>query len=338
MFFGCKKEGGGDKNLEKLISGMIWISEGKFAQGAVIGDSYALSHEKPSHEVYVDGFYIDITEVTNAQFSRFIEETGYVTVAERPIDWEIMKKELPKGIPKPHDSLLRAGSLVFKKAETSVSNLNDFSKWWKWTAGANWRNPKGPQSSIKGKENYPVVHIALEDALAYCKWAGKRLPTEAEWEYAARGNQKNAIFFWGKNEKKLPQNANTWGGEFPVSNDTLDGYEGLAPVKQYPPNPFGLYDMAGNVWEWTLDDYDTEYYKKLSLSVDLITNPKAVMEQLPNQKEQQKVIKGGSFLCSATYCASYRISARMSSGVNSSTEHLGFRTVTTKGMISNYIN
>ncbi|MGB5820293.1 MAG: formylglycine-generating enzyme family protein [Saonia sp.] len=313
----------------KVPEGMVWIPGGIFEQGAVPQDKMAMAHEKPSHTVAVDGFFMDITEVTNAQFSQFIKETSYVTVAERAIDWEEMKKQLPEGTPKPHDSIMQPGSLTFKKTKTSVPNLYDFSQWWNWTIGANWRHPDGPKSSIAGKENEPVVHIAVEDAQAYCKWAKRRLPTEAEWEYASRGNQKKTIHFWGDDVSPLSQKANTWDGEFPVTNDKTDGFEERSPVKSYPPNDYGLYDMAGNVWEFTSDWYNTKYYGELASLNTVAVNPKGAHTayNAGNPYAKEKVIKGGSFLCSASYCASYRVSSRMGNALDSSAEHLGFRTV-----------
>lgn len=194
---------------------MVWIPGGEFVQGAVPQDKMAMEHEKPAHKVAVDGFFMDITEVTNAQFAQFVKETAYITVAEREIDWEEMKKQVPAGTPKPHDSILQPGSLTFKKTKTTVPNLFDFSQWWHWTiGGANWRHPNGPKSSIKGLDNNPVVQICYEDAMAYCKWAGRRLPTESEWEYAANGGKSGTIYFWGDNRDVLSKNANSWKGSF----------------------------------------------------------------------------------------------------------------------------
>ncbi|WP_422860770.1 formylglycine-generating enzyme family protein [Flagellimonas sp. S174] len=312
----------------KVPKGMVWVPGGIFKQGAAPQDKMAMQHEKPSHQVAVDGFFMDITEVTNAQFKKFVDQTGYITVAEREIDWEEMKKQLPANTPKPHDSIMQPGSLVFRKAKSSLPNLYDFSQWWEWKIGANWKHPEGPKSSIKGKDDHPVVHIAYEDALTYCEWAGKRLPTEAEWEHAARGSNHDAIFFWGNDFYQLNSHANTWEGEFPVENTEKDGFERTAPVGSYLPNQFGLYDMAGNVWEWTTDWFNTKYYSELGKK-GLVRNP--IGADVPYNPSiplaREKVIKGGSFLCSESYCASYRISARMATSKDSGAEHLGFRTV-----------
>ncbi len=308
--------------------GMVWIPGGKFIQGAVESDDMAMHSEKPAHPVAVDGFFMDENEVTNAEYKNFVDETGYVTVAEREIDWEEMKKQLPPNTPKPHDSILQPGSLIFKKTKESVPNLYDYSQWWEWKIGANWKHPYGPDSTIKEKENFPVVHISLEDALAYCEWAGRRLPTEAEWEYAARGGQSNARFSWGNGETKLAAMANTWEGKFPTTNTKEDGFESRAPVKSYPPNPYGLYDMAGNVWEWTQDWYNVNFYQD-ALKRGMVKNPEGAQTAYnPNNPQiREKVIKGGSFLCNASYCASFRVSARMANSTDSAQEHLGFRTV-----------
>jgi formylglycine-generating enzyme required for sulfatase activity len=324
----------------KTPKGMVWISGGEFIQGAGPQDNIAMAHEKPAHKVAVDGFFMDITEVTNDEFKKFIDETGYITQAERKIDWEEMKKQLPEGTPKPHDSIMQPGSLTFNKTQGPVPNLYDFSQWWRWTIGANWKQPNGPSSSIKGKGNHPVVHISYEDALAYCEWAGRRLPTEAEWEKAARGNQEASTYFWGENSSVLSQMANTWEGEFPVMNTQTDGFENRAPVKTYPANEFGLHDMAGNVWEWTSDWYNTNYYKEVATDKELIYNPSGA-ESPYNERDlyaKEKIMKGGSFLCNASYCASYRISSRMATSMDSSSEHLGLRTVAAVEMVRNMNN
>jgi len=318
-----------------IPEGMVWIPGGTSVQGAVAQDAMAMEHEKPAFKVAIDGFFMDITEVSNAQFKKFVDATGYETVAERAIDWEEMKKQLPEGTPKPHDSIMQPGSLTFKKTKAPVTNLYDFSQWWNWTIGASWKHPNGPKSTIVGKMNEPVVHIAYEDAEAYCEWAGRRLPTEAEWEHAAKGKNENATFFWGDDETKLAQMANTWEGQFPVNNTKLDGFEARSPAKSFTENSFGLYDMAGNVWEWTSDWYNTNYYEEMMSGGVRIKNPKGAKSPF-NARDayaKEKVMKGGSFLCNASYCASYRVSARMATSLDSSLEHLGFRTVATVSML-----
>ena len=331
LILGCKKPKEKTHTTKPLIEGMVWIEGGVFQMGASENDNMALTHEKPSHTVKVNGFYMDETEVTNKQFSEFIKATGYITTAERPIDWDIIKMQLPPGTPRPHDSILMPGSLLFKKTTESVPNLYDFSQWWKWSIGANWKEPEGKGSNIVGKENYPVVHVSYEDAIAYCNWSGKRLPTEAEWEYAARGGKKNKIYFWGNLSNSLHQYVNSWEGEFPVENIIKDGFEKSAPVKSFPPNNYGLYEISGNVWEWTSDWYNLNYYvqcKKNNITDNPIGANKAYNPNNPYIDE--KIIRGGSFLCNASYCASYRVSSRMATDPNTSLEHLGFRTVKVK--------
>nr|WP_241552864.1 formylglycine-generating enzyme family protein [Gramella oceanisediminis] len=308
--------------------GMVWVSGVEFTMGARDDDPYAHPREKPAHAVAVDGFFIDKTEVTNAQFREFAEATGYVTVAERPIDWEQIKKQLPPGTPKPHDSLLQPGSLIFRKELESVNNLYDISQWWEWKTGANWKQPQGPGSSIKGMDDYPVVHVSTEDVQAYANWKGRDIPTEAEWEAAAHGKMHGGIYTWGDEETPLVENANTWQGEFPVKNIPEDGYKYAAPVKSFPPNSLGIYDMAGNVWEFTKDNFDVAYYQNIApagLQVNPQGSPRFFNPENPYEKE--KVIKGGSFLCNKSYCASYRVSARMGMTLDSGSDHVGFRTV-----------
>ena len=318
--------------------GMVWIPGKSFLKGAVPDDTLAMDHEKPAHRVAVDGFFIDVTEVTNAQFKKFVEETGYQTLAERKIDWNRMKQELPPGTEKPADSVLQPGSLIFIRT-SDITSLDNYTKWWKWQVGADWKHPTGPESSIDNKDDYPVVHIGYEDAIAYCIWANKRLPTEAEWELASRGNNLTSVYHWGNSDKNLSKKANTWNGIFPKMNTTEDGYENISPVKSYPPNSLGLYDMAGNVWEWTQDWYSTRYYTE-SLKNELLHNPKGPEEPFNpvNPYSLEKVIKGGSYLCNKSYCASYRNSARMGSSINSSSVHVGFRTVVSLDMLQDSEN
>ncbi|APY08243.1 sulfatase [Winogradskyella sp. J14-2] len=314
--------------------GMVWVKGKTFLQGAKANDPFAMMREKPAHKVTVDGFFIDATEVTNKAFKAFVDATDYITVAERPIDWEVMKKELPEGIKKPHDSVLQPGSLIFNKNVKAVANMSNYAQWWTWKVGANWKHPEGPESTIDGKDNYPVVHIAYEDALAYCKWANRRLPTEAEWEAAAQGNNSNDIFTWGNDSEALTKNANTWQGVFPVKNESVDGFELVAPVKSYPPNSLGIYDMLGNVWELTSDLFNVHYYSQAD-TTKAIVNPKGAETAYSpdNPYQLEHVMKGGSFLCHASYCASYRISARMGTSEDSGSDHVGFRTVATVDML-----
>ncbi|WGK65254.1 formylglycine-generating enzyme family protein [Croceiramulus getboli] len=307
--------------------GMIWVAPKTFIQGAKKDDQLAMPGELSGVAVQSDGFFIDATEVTNAMFKKFVEATGYTTVAERPIDWEELKKELPQGTPKPNDSLLQPGSLVFRKEVESVSNLQDYSQWWEWRVGANWRHPEGPQSSIEDQDDFPVVHIAYEDALAYCAWANRRLPTEKEWEAAAQGTYDDAIYTWGHQPDLVNENANTWQGQFPIKNEPLDGFKYLAPVKSYVPNTVGIHDMLGNAWEITSSNYSGKH--EIESANEIGFNSKETQSF-----ETQKVIKGGSYLCNASYCASYRISARMPFEVNSSSDHIGFRTVATTAMLN----
>jgi formylglycine-generating enzyme required for sulfatase activity len=282
----------------KTVDGMVWIEGGSYMMGS--SDDEGRPDEYPVREVRVDGFWMDITEVTNAQFAEFVKATGYITTAERKPDWEELKKHLPAGTPKPHDSLLVPSSLVF---------VQDPNEWWRWTRGADWKHPQGPASSIKGKDDYPVVHISWDDAVAYARWAGKRLPTEAEWEFAARGGLKNCSFPWGVEEAETgTPRANIWQGNFPVKNTGWDGFDRSAPVKSFEPNGFGLYDMAGNVWEWCSD-----------ASID------------PNEPTiPKKIVRGGSFLCHSSYCKSYRVSAKMRTSHDTGLEHTGFRCVMNK--------
>jgi formylglycine-generating enzyme required for sulfatase activity len=311
------------------LKGMVYVPGGTFTMGS--SEAYAEKDEGPEILVKVDPFYMDETEVTNAQFKVFVEQTGYITVAERPVDWNQIKKDLPEGTPKPHDSLLQPGSLVFSPPEHAV-NLDDYSQWWRWVNGADWKHPQGPNSSIEGKEQHPVVHMAYEDAEAYANWAGKRLPTEAEWEFASRGANNNNQFVWGK--ELTPQGtylANFFQGDFPHNNTQKDGFETSAPVKSFTENIFGLYDMIGNVWEWTSDWYRPDTKKiYLAKGTKLCYNPKGPESSFdPNDPyvTQKRVIKGGSFLCSDQYCSNYRSTSRMATSTDSGQNHLGFRCV-----------
>jgi formylglycine-generating enzyme required for sulfatase activity len=312
-------------NGDTSVAGMILIPGGIFDMGA--DNQQASTDEYPKHRVQVMPFYMDATEVTNAEFKKFVEATGYITTAERKPDWEEIKKTVPPGTPKPADSLLVAASLVFKSVNGPV-DLNDYAQWWSWVEGANWKQPQGPGSSIEGKENYPVVQVSWDDAMAYCNWAGKRLPTEAEWEFAARGGLLNNIYPWG-NESVSAGNpkCNSWEGKFPSSNTKRDGYITSAPVKTFAANGYGLFDMAGNVWEWCSDWYHQEYYSTLGNSVAVDPKGPAKSYDAREPMTPKRSLRGGSFLCNDSYCSGYRVSRRMKSSPDTGLEHTGFRCV-----------
>lgn len=286
----------------------------------------AWKDEHPAHPVRVDGFWIDASEVTNAQFADFVAATGYVTTAERAPTIEEILAQSPPGTPAPPAKSLVPGSLVFTPTDRRVP-LNDVSQWWEWTPGANWKHPEGPGSDLAGREEHPVVQVSWDDAVAFAQWAGKRLPTEAEWELAARGGWERAPYIWGHepvNEAK-PQ-ANLWTGMFPHQNTARDGYVRTAPVRSYPPNGYGLFDMAGNVWEWCSDWYDRDLYT-LRSQTHATVNP-----QGPNQSSDsarpfmtQRSQRGGSFLCNDDYCSRYRPSARHGCTPDTGMSHVGFR-------------
>jgi sulfatase modifying factor 1 len=311
---------------DALHTGMVFIKAGTFMMG---GDNkQAAPDEYPKHKVTVSGFWMDEHEVTNSQFERFVKATGYITTAEVKPNWDELKKQLAPGTPKPDDSLLQAASLVFKQPGKAVS-INDYSQWWEWKKGANWRHPHGPNSNINGMGNYPVVHISWFDAVNYCKWAGKRLPTEAEWEWAARGGLTNNIYPWGNEPVDAGKpKANTWQGSFPNTNTLRDKFFYTAPVGSFKPNGFGLYDMAGNVWEWCADYYNNTYYSTIN-NPNGVNNPKGpTVSYDPDEPYAKKrVIRGGSFLCNDSYCSGYRVARRMKSTEDSGMEHLGFRCV-----------
>jgi formylglycine-generating enzyme len=306
---------------------MSWIPGGEFSMGAQdppdmneVG-MQAAQDSRPIHRVYVDGFWMDKTDVTNQEFAKFVKATGYITVAERAPRAEDFPDAPPEN--------LIAGSVMFSPPDHAVP-LNDHLQWWSYMKGANWRHPLGPQSTVHGKENFPVVHVAYEDALAYANWAGKRLPTEAEWEFAARGGLDGKPFVWGDefrpNGKWM---ANIHQGQFPLKDTGDDGHVGIAPVAQYAPNGYGLYDMAGNVWQWTSDWYRPDYYARLTLQGPVARNPQgpAAPYDPSEPKEKKKVHRGGSFLCTDQYCSRYMVGTRGKGEINTGTNHLGFRCV-----------
>jgi formylglycine-generating enzyme len=304
---------------------MVWIEGGVFRMGS---DRH-YPEEAPSQVVRVDGFWIDRAPVTNRQFREFVKATGHVTFAEIPPD----PKDYPGALP----HMLRAGSLVFTPPKHAV-DLSDWSQWWQFKFGADWRRPYGPRSSIAGLHDHPFVHIAYRDAEAYARWAGKELPTEAEWEFAARGGLDGAEFAWG--DEFAPggrQMANTWQGGFPHENSRLDGYERTSPVTAFPPNGYGIHDMIGNVWEWTTDWFSSKHEADAAKPCCTPVNPRGGREDQsydpcqPQIRIPRKVIKGGSHLCAPNYCRRYRPAARHAHPVDTSTSHVGFRCVLREG-------
>ena len=307
--------------------GMVWIPGGEFSMGATaasegVCELHGVTRDAlPIHRVYVDGFWMDKTEVTNAQFARFVKATGYVTVAERTPTAE----EFPGAPPEN----LFAGSRVFTPVAAPVA-LDDHYRWWSYQRGASWRHPEGPGSSLKGREQYPVVQVAYEDAAAYAKWAGKRLPTEAEWEFAARGGLSGKLYAWG--DDFLPGGkhmANTYQGKFPVKDTGEDGHAGLAAVGSYPPTGYGLYDIAGNAWEWVSDWYRPDYYQRLASTGVVARNPLGPESSFDPMEpgEKKRVQRGGSFLCTTQYCTRYMVGTRGKGEASTGANHLGFRCV-----------
>jgi formylglycine-generating enzyme len=298
---------------------MVWIPEGTF----LMGSDEHYPEEAPAHPVTVDGFWMDPMTVTNAAFRRFVEATGYVTFAEKPPDPALYRDARP--------DLLVPGSAVFFKTTRRV-DLRDCSQWWQYVPGAYWRAPEGPGSTLEGREDHPVVHVAYEDAEAYARWAGKALPTEAEWERAARGGVEGSVFTWGNDDPDPGQErrANRWQGEFPW--ESLCGSGGTAPVGSFPPNGYGLFDMAGNVWEWTSDWFSAQR-RPSSRPCCVPRNPRGGSEaesldaRAPGVGIPRKVLKGGSFLCSPNYCFRYRPAARIPEPIDTTTCHVGFRCI-----------
>jgi formylglycine-generating enzyme required for sulfatase activity len=306
---------------------MIWIPGGEFAMGGAFSESR--NDEFPPHRVRVDGFWMDATEVTNAQFAAFVEQTGYVTTAEVTPELEALMAQVPPGTPPPEASLLVPASVVFTPAPVAAQIQDDIHTRWRWVPGASWRHPEGPGSSIDDRMDHPVVHVSWDDATAYAAWAEKRLPTEAEWEFAARGGMEAQPYVWGEQpigeESEL---ANTWQGVFPVHNTARDGFAATAPVGSFKPNGHGLFDMAGNVWEWCADWYDARHYEARAAG-GVAVNPQGPASSFDPQEPHapKRVIRGGSFLCHSSYCAGYRPSARMKEAPDTGTCHIGFRCV-----------
>jgi len=308
-------------------AGMVWIPGGEFSMGST-ADTESLCGQPgltrdalPVHRVYVDGFWMDTTEVTNEEFEKFIKATGYITIAERTPTQE----EFPHA---PPENLV-AGSTVFTPTLHPVP-LNDFFQWWRYEKGANWRHPEGPESDLKDREKFPVVHIAYDDAVEFAKWAGKRLPTEAEWEFAARGGRAGEVYSWGNDLKSGGKwMANIYQGRFPVEDKGEDGFMGIAPVAQFPANGYGLHDMAGNVWEWCSDWYRPDAYASRSDSGAAVRNPQGPESSLDPAEptEKKRVHRGGSFLCTDQYCTRYMVGTRGKGEVTTGSNHLGFRCV-----------
>jgi formylglycine-generating enzyme len=300
---------------------MTWIPGGTFRMGSA--DFYP--EERPVHRVTVDGFRMDTRPVTVEEFRRFVKATGYVTVAQRPLD--------PADYPDADPTLLVPGSLVFRRTAGPV-DLRDYRNWWTYVPGACWRHPEGPGSDCRRRERHPVTHVAYEDAESYAAWAGKELPTEAEWEYAARGGLDGAVYAWG--DEFAPDGqlmANTWQGHFPWQNLLTDGYEGTSPVGSFPPNGYGCYDMTGNVWEWTCDYFTPRHAAQAADACCAPRNPRVSSPASsgiaagPGSHLPRRVIKGGSHLCAPDYCLRYRPAARQGEAIDSATGHLGFRCV-----------
>jgi formylglycine-generating enzyme required for sulfatase activity len=299
---------------------MRWIAGGGFQLGT--DDPTAPANERPARRVEVRPFWIDERPVTNAGFRAFVAATGYVTTAELPVDWESLKPQLPPGTPEPPAESLRPGALVFTPPDRAV-DLRDLAAWWTWTAGASWRHPQGPGSTIEGRDDHPVVQVSWDDAVAYARWAGKRLPTEAEWELAARGGSSGTRFSWG--DEFRPSGtfmANTFTGEFPHGGTLEDGFARSSPVGAFPPNGYGLYDMAGNVWQWTADVDSADRSPPTACCTGSGARAGAADAVA---RVVARVTKGGSFLCHASYCESYRPTARRGTPSDTGMEHIGFR-------------
>ena len=316
--------------------GMVWIPGGEFSMGGAVPSEgvctpatmHSMDDAQPIHRVYVNGFWMDTNDVSNLEFAKFVQATGYITVAERTPT----KEEFPTA---PPENLV-AGSIVFTPTRGPVP-LNDLFQWWSYVPGANWRHPTGPGSNLRGREKYPVVQVAYEDAVAYAKWAGKRLPTEAEWEFAARGGQTGKTYAWG--DEFHPGGkwmANIYTGQFPYHDTGEDGYVGIAPCGQFPPNGYGLFDMAGNVWQWCSDWYRPDYYAQLVAAGGVARNPQGPPASYdPGHDRPRRVQRGGSFLCTDQYCTRYMMGTRGKDDIDTSCNHVGFRCVKGAAVVEN---
>lgn len=315
-------------------AGMAWVPGGRFLMGS--DHRLAQPNERPAHPVEVRGFWIDTTHVTNDQFAAFVAQTGYLTTAERKPDWETIRVQLPPGVPRPPDSALVPGAMVFVGTARPV-RLDDESRWWRFVTGANWRQPLGPGSSIDGRGNHPVVQVSYEDALAYAKWAGKQLPTEAEWEFAARGGLEQATYAWGDellvDGQRQAHYWDTADRTFPVVSPQAGGAAATLPVASFPANGYGLHDMTGNAWQWVADWYRADQFRRQADADSPLADPRGPQnsfdpaDRYAPADAPKRVIRGGSFLCNEAYCLSYRPSARRGADPFSPMSHLGFRLV-----------
>lgn len=313
-------------------AGMVWVPAGTFLMGGA--STQSRPNERPAHSVSLTGFWMDTHHVTNAEFARFVKETGYVTTAERPPRWESLQAQLPIGTPRPSDALLVPGGGVFVGQDKPVS-LDEFWRWWRFAPGAQWRHPQGPASDIADKQQHPVVQVSYEDAQAYAQWAGKRLPTEAEWEFAARGGLEQVDYSWGSEfDPQASRRANTWdgiAGRFPQRAAVARIQPGTEAVGSYPANGYGLFDMAGNAWQWVADWYRADAFARQAAQGNPVRNPQGPQQAFDPDDARpdapKRVIRGGSFLCSEDYCQGYRVSARQGQDPESATSNVGFRLV-----------
>ncbi len=321
----------------KDISGMVLIKGGTFQMGGDIPENkddlpntaLPQADEFPKHAVQVSDFYMDEHEVTIKQFMEFVKATNYKTVAEQDVDWEALKKQLPAGTQKPDDDVLKAGAMLFHYVPEGTPKDN-LGNWWSFVQGVNWKNPDGSDKDLETILNQPVTQVSWYDAMAYAKWANKRLPTEAEYEYAMRGGEKGTMYPWGNASLDTSlDRGNFLQGEFPYHNTGKDGFRGLAPVKSFAPNAYGLYDIAGNVWEWTMDWYSPDYYEQLESKNETAENPLGPKKpsETYNQTATNKVLRGGSFLCNDSWCSGFRNARRMRLSPDSGMQHVGFRCV-----------